>query len=175
LLLAYGQGLGGSVLHAFLNMGNDVIVLWPGQTSMQAGGQRAGKKVSYEYEDVEAIRDEVPLVRAVSAETDRDFGFKLGTRVVSIQVRGVEMPYGQMRKLILADGRYFQDGDFSDHRRVVILGYEATKKVFQAHRRWVSMSASGDWILKSLERCATKFRTRCTTARTTAMGSSRSA
>jgi len=131
LLLAYGQGLGGSVLHAFLNMGNDVIVLWPGQTSMQAGGQRAGKKVNYEYEDVEAIRDEVPLVRAVSAETDRDFGFKLGTRVVTLQVRGVEMPYGQMRKLILEDGRYFEEGDFSDHRRVVILGYEAAKKVFQ--------------------------------------------
>ena len=48
LLLAYGQGLGGSVLHAFLNMGNNVIVLWPGQTSMQAGGQRAGKTVHYE-------------------------------------------------------------------------------------------------------------------------------
>ena len=131
LLLAYGQGLGGSVLHAFLNMGNDVIVLWPGQTSMQAGGQRAGKKVTYEYEDVEAIRDEVPLVRAVSAETDRDLGFKLGTRVVTLQVRGVEMPYGRMRKLILDDGRYFEDADFTDHRRVVILGYEATKKVFQ--------------------------------------------
>src|SRR5579863_6619033 len=89
LLLAYGQGLGGSVLHAFLNMGNDVIVLWPGQTSMQAGGQRAGKKITYEYEDVEAIRDEVPIVRAVSAEIDRDLPFKIGTRVVSLQVRGV--------------------------------------------------------------------------------------
>jgi putative ABC transport system permease protein len=131
LLLAYGQGLGGSVLHAFLNMGNNVIVLWPGQTSLQAGGQRAGKKVNYEYADVEAIRDEVPIVRAVSAETDRDFAFKLGTRVVSLQVRGVEMPYGQMRKLNLADGRYFNEGDFTDHRRVVILGYEAAKKVFQ--------------------------------------------
>ena len=131
LLLAYGQGLGGSVLHAFLNMGNNVIVLWPGQTSMQAGGQRAGKKVNYEYEDVEAIRDEVPIVRAVSAEIDRDFGFKLGTRVVTIQVRGVEMPYGQMRKLTLEDGRYFDEADFADHRRVVILGYEAAKKIFQ--------------------------------------------
>ena len=84
ILLAYGQGLGGSVLHAFLNMGNNVIVLWPGQTSMQAGGQRAGKKVTYEYEDVEAVRDEVPLVRAVSAESCSDFGYKVGTRVVSI-------------------------------------------------------------------------------------------
>src|SRR5213075_497431 len=80
LLLAYGQGLGGCVLHAFLNMGNNVIVLWPGQTSMQAGGQRAGKAVKYELEDVEAIRDEVPLVRAVSGEIDRDLAFKIGNR-----------------------------------------------------------------------------------------------
>jgi putative ABC transport system permease protein len=131
LLLAYGQGLGGCVLHAFLNMGNNVIVLWPGQTSLQAGGQRAGKKVTYELEDVEAIRDEVPLVRAVSGEIDRDFGFKIGTRVVSIMTRGVDLPYGQMRKLDIADGRYFEESDFLDHRRVVILGYNAAKKVFQ--------------------------------------------
>ncbi len=131
ILLAYGQGLGGGVLHAFMNMGNGVIVLWPGQTSMQAGGQRAGKKVSYEYEDVEAVRDEVPLVRAVSAESCSDFGYKIGTRVVSIQTRGVELPYGQMRKLDIEDGRYFNEGDFVDHRRVVILGYNAAKKAFQ--------------------------------------------
>ncbi len=131
ILLAYGQGLGGSVLHAFLNMGNNVIVLWPGQTSMQAGGQRAGKPVRYEYEDVEAIREEVPIIRAVSAEIDQDFGFKRGTRVVSLNVRGVELPYGQMRNIFIEDGRYFTDSDFLDHRRVVILGYDANKKVFQ--------------------------------------------
>jgi putative ABC transport system permease protein len=131
ILLAYGQGLGGSVLHAFMNMGNNVIVLWPGQTSLQAGGQRAGKPVTYEYEDVEAIREEVPIVRAVSAELDRDFGFKVGTRVVSVQVRGVEMPYGQMRRLDIDDGRYFNESDFVEHRRVVILGHDANKKIFQ--------------------------------------------
>jgi putative ABC transport system permease protein len=131
ILLAYGQGLGGSVLHAFMNMGNGVIVLWPGQTSMQAGGQRAGKKVNYEYEDVEAVRDEVPLLRAVSAESCSNFGYKIGTRIVSIQTRGVELPYGQMRKLDIEDGRYFNEGDFIDRRRVVILGYNAAKKVFQ--------------------------------------------
>jgi putative ABC transport system permease protein len=131
LLLAYGQGLGGSVLHAFLNMGNNVIVLWPGQTSLQAGGQRAGKKVEYEYADVEAIRDEVPIIRAVSAESSTSFGYKIGTRVVSIQTRGVELPYGQMRKLTLSDGRYFTENDFVQHNRVVILGYEAARRVFQ--------------------------------------------
>jgi putative ABC transport system permease protein len=131
LLLAYGQGLGGSVLHAFMNMGNNVIVLWPGQTSLQAGGQRAGKRVVYEYEDVEAIREEVPIVRAVSAETSQDFGFKRGTRVVSVKVRGVELPYGPMRKLDIEDGRYFNESDYLEHHRVVILGHAAAKKIFQ--------------------------------------------
>jgi putative ABC transport system permease protein len=131
ILLAYGQGLGGSVLHAFMNMGNNVLVMWPGQTSLQAGGQRAGKAIKYEYEDVQAIRDEVPIIRAVSAEVDRSFGFKRGTRVVSVNVRGVEMPYGQMRRIDIEDGRYFNESDFLDHRRVVIMGYDANKRVFQ--------------------------------------------
>src|SRR5689334_18280249 len=128
ILLAYGQGLGGSILHAFMNMGNNVMVIWPGQTSMQAGGQRAGKKINYEYADVEAIREEVPIIRAVSAESDSSFGYKVGSRVVSLNTRGVELPYGQMRNLALEDGRYFSEEDFLQHRHVVILGYNANKK-----------------------------------------------
>ncbi|HEU5336301.1 MAG TPA: ABC transporter permease [Terriglobales bacterium] len=131
ILLAYGQGLGGGILAAFSAMGNNVIVLWPGQTSMQAGGQRAGRKIKYEYADIEAIRAEIPLVRAVSAESTDQLPYKLGTRVVSVQTRGVELPYGQMRRLEIEDGRYFDASDFTEHRRVVILGYDASKKVFQ--------------------------------------------
>ncbi len=131
LLLAYGQGLGGTVAMAFNSVGHEVIVLFPGQTSLQAGGQRAGKSISYEYEDVQAIRDEVPIVKSVSAEIDRDFGYKVGTRVVSISTRGIEMPYGQMRRLDIEEGRYFNEGDFGDRRRVVIMGSEAAKRVFQ--------------------------------------------
>ena len=131
LLLAFGQGLGGSVSMAFNNVGHEVIVMWPGQTSLQAGGQRAGKNIQWEYEDVQAIRDEVPIVKAVSAEIDRDFAYKVGPRVISISTRGVEMPYGEMRRLDLDDGRYFTESDFSEHRRVVILGSHAAKRVFQ--------------------------------------------
>jgi len=119
ILLAYGQGLGGSVLHAFLTMGDNVIVIFPGQTSMQAGGERAGKKVRFEYEDVQAIREEVPIVRAVSGEVNRNLAFKYGTRVVSLKVRGVDLSYGQMRKLDIEDGRYFSDLDYVEHNRVV--------------------------------------------------------
>ena len=77
ILLAYGQGLGGSVLHAFMNMGDNIIVVMPGQTSMQAGGQRAGKKVAFELEDVQAVREEVPIVRGVSARSQSQPPFQV--------------------------------------------------------------------------------------------------
>jgi putative ABC transport system permease protein len=113
-------------------MGDNIIVIWPGQTSMQAGGQRAGRAVHFKYEDVEAIRAEVPIIRSVSAESVSDFGFKTGTRVVSVQTRGVEFPYGEMRRINnFQDGHYFEQNDFANRRRVVIFGSAAAKRIFQ--------------------------------------------
>ncbi|MGZ4788119.1 MAG: ABC transporter permease [Terriglobales bacterium] len=131
LLLAFGEGLGGAILTATGNMGNAVLVMWPGQTSMQAGGQRAGRKVRYEYEDIQAIRDEVPIIRRVSAESVDNFGFKTGTRVVSIQTRGIEAGYNNMRKLIIGEGRFIEDGEFASRKPVVVLGNAAAHRIFQ--------------------------------------------
>jgi len=131
LLLAFGEGLGGGIMEAVGNMGNNVIVIWPGQTSMQAGGQRAGRKIHYEYDDVKAIREEVPIIRAVSAESVTDLGFKYGTRVVSIQTRGIESTYAAMRKIQAAEGRNIEEGEFASHKPVVVLGNAAAKRIFQ--------------------------------------------
>lgn len=131
LLLAFGEGLGGTIISAVSNMGNNVIVIWPGQTSMQAGGQRAGRPIHYEYDDVQAIRDEVPIIKAVSAESVSDFGFKTGTRVVSIQTRGIEAPYPAMRKLVVEEGRAIEPSEFAAGKPVAILGHGAAKRLFQ--------------------------------------------
>ena len=130
LLLGYGQSVSESVLHAFLGIGNSVEIMWEGQTSMQAGGQRAGKKVRFKYEDLQAIRDEAPLVRFVSAERDEVLPFKFNTKVISVQSKGIQFPYAEMRRLAIANGRYFEESDFLDHRHVLIFGPNAAKKVF---------------------------------------------
>ena len=130
LLLGYGQSVSAGVLNAFLGIGNNVIMVWEGQTSMQAGGQRAGKRVHFKYEDIEAIREEAPLVRMVSAEWDDPFPYKYGDRVVTVQSKAVQYPYGEMRKLKVGEGRYFEESDFTEHRHVLIVGPNAAKKVF---------------------------------------------
>jgi putative ABC transport system permease protein len=130
LLLGYGQGVGQSVLHAFLGIGNNVVLMWGGQTSMQAGGERAGKRIRYTDDDVKAVREEVPNLAGVSAEYDDNLPYKNGNRVVSVSTKAIEYQYGTIRRLEVEDGRYFEEGDFVEHRRVLIVGPNAAKKVF---------------------------------------------
>ena len=133
LLLSYGKSLGEGVLNGFLGLGDNVIMVWGGQTSMQAGGERSGKKVKFLDGDTEAVRDTVPFLKAVSSETDSGFSFKYGPKVVNIQIKAIELPYGGMRKLNIDQGRYFEADDFIDHRQVVIFGPHAAQKLFNGY------------------------------------------
>lgn len=133
LLLSYGRSLGTEVLNGFLGLGNNVIMIWGGQTSMQAGGERSGKRVKFLDGDAEAVRDAVPFLTAVSSESDEGFSFKYGPKVVNISTKAIELPYGGMRRLNIAQGRYFEAADFTEHRQVVIFGPHAAQKLFNGY------------------------------------------
>jgi putative ABC transport system permease protein len=133
LLLSYGDAIGKAVLQGFLGIGNNIVMFWGGQTSMQAGGQRSGQKVQLKEGDAEAIRDALPYLRAVSNESDDGLSVKYGPKVVSIQSKAVDLPYGGMRRLDVETGRYFESDDFSQHRQVVIFGSHAAEKLFNGY------------------------------------------
>jgi putative ABC transport system permease protein len=133
LLLSYGKSVGDGVLNGFLGIGNNVIMFWGGQTSMQAGGERSGKRVKFLDGDVEAVRDAVPFLKAVSAESDDGFSFKYGPKVVNIQSKAIDLPYGGMRRLDIDQGRFFEAADFTEHRAVVIFGPHAAAKLFNGY------------------------------------------
>src|ERR1700761_2532271 len=107
LLLSYGRSLGNAVMQGFLGIGDNVIMIWGGQTSMQAGGQRSGQRVHLQDGDMEAVRDSLPYLQAVSRETDDGFAIKYGPKMVTIQAKAVDLPYGGMRKLDVETGRFF--------------------------------------------------------------------
>ena len=133
LLLSYGRAVGSAVLQGFLGIGNNVIMVWGGQTSMQAGGERSGQKIKLKDGDAEAVRDSLPFLRAVSRETDDGFSIKYGPKVVNISAKAVDLPYGGMRRLDVDQGRYFEPADFSDHRQVIIFGEHAAMKLFNGY------------------------------------------
>jgi putative ABC transport system permease protein len=133
LLLSYGRAIGDAVMEGFMGFGHNVIMIWGGQTSMQAGGERSGQKIKLKDGDMEAIRDSLPFLNAISRETDDAFSVKYGPKVVLIQSKAVDLPYGGMRRLDIEQGQYFEAADFSDHRQVIIFGAHAAQKLFNGY------------------------------------------
>src|SRR6185369_14624357 len=86
LLLSYGEGFDRALTRAFLQIGKDLVAIFPGQTSMQAGGERSGRRINLELKDVKAIEEGVPTVEAVSPEVRRHFDISYGYRTHSYNV-----------------------------------------------------------------------------------------
>jgi putative ABC transport system permease protein len=96
-----------------------VVVVWPGQTSEQAGGQRAGKRVRIEQEDIDHILATSPLVKVACMESVRFVPIAYNDRLVNTATRGVCPEYGRMRNEVPADGRWITDADLVERRRRV--------------------------------------------------------
>ena len=130
LLVAYGASLRGIMVDSFDAIGRSVVIAWPGQTSQQAGGERAGKVVHFEREDAEAIRQEASLVSQVCMEAVRGLPISYGERLANATVRGVCPEYGAMRNEVAAEGRWISPEDQAERRRVVFLGDHLRQRLF---------------------------------------------
>jgi putative ABC transport system permease protein len=130
MLLAYGEGFNQALLRGFQGaFGDGVSVLWPGQTSMQAGGERAGRPVRIRLADAEVL-DQLPLVKAWSPEYMQDLPVAWESKLASYRARGVAPSYGVMRTQPAASGRFINAEDVRLQRRVVFLGSEVALKLF---------------------------------------------
>ena len=130
MLLAYGTGFRRVLMTTFQAFGKNVIICWPGATSEQAGGERAGQKVKYEKEDVENIRSGATAVKQVCPETVKRLGLTHEDRFATTAIRGVCPEYGDMRNEVPSDGRWLSADDELNHRRVAFLGAQMKKKLF---------------------------------------------
>ena len=131
VLLAYGDGFRGAIDAGFKGAYSDgTVIVFPGQTSLQAGGERAGKRVRVTIEDVLAI-GEIPLVKNVSPEFMRDFPVVYGIKQSSHLVRAVSASYGSMRnEKPQPGGRFLDEEDVRLRRRVAFIGSEVQRKLF---------------------------------------------
>jgi putative ABC transport system permease protein len=131
VLLAYGSGFRTALDVGFAGAYSEgTVVVWPGQTSLQAGGERAGRPVRVRPADVLAIR-QLPLVKNASPEFMRDFPIVYGNRQSNHLVRGVAASYGVMRsETALPGGRFIDEEDVRLHRRVAFIGSEVQRKLF---------------------------------------------
>ncbi len=130
LLIAYGSSFRFILVDAFNAFGKSAVICWPGQTSEQVGGERAGKRVIFEKEDAELIRAEGSLVKQLSLETVRWLPITYGERLVQTAIRGVYPEYGEIRNQVASAGRWISPEDILERRRVIFMGGRLREKLF---------------------------------------------
>ena len=130
LLLAYGSGFERGLWVAFRSFGTNLVFIFPGRTELQAGGTKAGTQVKLTTDDLDYIRDEVPLLKHVSPEVAKQSLVAYGTRSATYGVSGVYASYGRMRRLDTSEGSFFSESDDFTHTRVAIIGSDVRKKLF---------------------------------------------
>lgn len=130
LLLAYGNGFGRAVEAIFASYGSHVIGVFPGRTSMQAGGNKAGVPVRFTLDDVERIVVNVPQINKISPEAGREMPVAYDNRSFNWYVRGNYPQIQQIYNLDIEEGRFYNAEDLVQKARVVVLGSEAKEKLF---------------------------------------------
>jgi putative ABC transport system permease protein len=130
MLLAYGEGFNQAILRGFNGaFGDGVSIIFAGQTSMQSGGERAGKRIRMRMTDAEAV-GQLPLVKGWSPEFFNQATVAWRTKQAGYLARAVAPAYGHMRSQVAAVGRFIDAEDVRLQRRSVFLGSEVALKLF---------------------------------------------
>ena len=134
LLLAFGEGLSRQLLKARAGMGTNIAVLWPGETSKVWRGLPIGRPIRPTVDDLELIRGRVPgLAAALGELRSWQTALTYETRTINGRVTGTSPEYGQVRNYIPQwGGRFLNDTDLAQRRRVIFLGNEMAEQIFGA-------------------------------------------
>jgi putative ABC transport system permease protein len=131
LMVAAGEGLRVGQAKVAAQFGKDIMIVFAGRTSMQAGGTRAGRQVRWDADDHRSVQEQSPSCRHVLPELGRgDVPVRSAYNSGALLVTGSLPPFGEVRSIPVAEGRYLGWEDETHARRVAFLGSDSKKQLF---------------------------------------------
>ncbi len=130
LLLAYGAGFERAIMSFFAGFGSKMVAIFPGRTSLQAGGSKAGSEVRFTLDDLDYLNNEVPMVKRTSPMADKRCQVHFEDKTFQFRVVGVYPAWQDIRRMTVSQGRLVGDEDQATHARVAVIGDETAKKLF---------------------------------------------
>ena len=130
MLLAYGDGFGRACANIFANFGTKLVIVMPGRTSMQAGGEKAGAPVRFTQDDIETLTTNLPQISHITPSVDKQASVQYDTRAFTFTVTGNDPDVSAIRVLKLEQGRFYNMEDQIQRARVAVIGSEAKEKLF---------------------------------------------
>jgi putative ABC transport system permease protein len=130
LMVAAGEGLGDGIQKNQQTFGKDVMIVFAGRTSMQAGGMRAGRVVRWMDDDYIEVAKESPACKYVMPELGNQVQVRSLFNSGAITVVGSLPPFAEIRSIDVAEGRFYNIEDNAQARNVAFLGSDTKKQLF---------------------------------------------
>ncbi|HPR62997.1 MAG TPA: ABC transporter permease [Thermoanaerobaculia bacterium] len=126
LLLSFGEGLKRNMMKGRAGLGEDIVIIWPGETEKPYQGFPPGRDVRLVPEDVDLVLREIPEIYNAHGEmTDWNAQIAFGEKIINQRVIGTNTAYGELRNHVAeAGGRFINILDEERKRRVIFLGDE---------------------------------------------------
>src|SRR5579863_5728919 len=121
LIVAMGDGFKEGQRNNTKTLGENIVILFGGRTQMQAGGERAGRRIRLNYADVENIRRECYLVKRVVAELQGEVKATSSFNSGTFDVSGVEWFFPELRNIPIDAGRFFTGPEEQSGQRVCVI------------------------------------------------------
>lgn len=136
LLLAYGAGFSHAFEVIFAEWGTSTIGFFPGRTSEQAGGDKAGTRVRFTIDDVDRVANAVPGISHISPVEFKDVTVQNDLHTYTWTAQGVRPAFQDILKLDTDQGRFFNGAEDQQRAHVCVLASDSKTKLF-----------SGAWAL----------------------------
>jgi putative ABC transport system permease protein len=131
LMVAAGEGLRVGQAQVAAQFAKDVLIIHAGRTSLQAGGVRAGRRLFWRGSDHLRIAEQAPSCRYVLPELGQGgVPVRSAHNSGALLVTGSLPPFGEVRSIPVAEGRWLDWTDEAEVRRVAFLGSDAKKQLF---------------------------------------------
>ncbi|MGA8622546.1 MAG: ABC transporter permease [Candidatus Sulfotelmatobacter sp.] len=131
LMVAAGEGLRKGQEEQSKTLGKDVMIVFHGRTSLQAGGMHAGRLVHWEDEDLPVVQAETPDCQYAIPELEQNtVRAHSNFNNAAFTVTGSDPPFAYIRTLDVGQGRFYDWDDMREARRVAFLGSDAAKQLF---------------------------------------------
>lgn len=130
LMVAAGEGLRVGQKKVADNFGKDIMIIFSGRTSLQAGGNRAGRSVHWEASDAQLVVGESPACQWILPEFGTNVPVRSSFNSGTLLVTGSWPPFADIRTLPAEEGRFYNWEDLAQARRVAFIGSDARKQLF---------------------------------------------
>ena len=130
VMVGAGQGLSIGLKRNAETFGKDIMIIFAGRTSMQAGGMRAGREIQWMDDDYLPVLQQSPACRYVLPETSNQLPLRSRYNSGKLLVVGSLPPFAGVRSVDVGEGRFYNSEDVAGANRVAFIGSDAKKQLY---------------------------------------------